>query len=378
VAPDLDTPYRSQRRVGGLTHDVYRYPARLSPDFVAGVIEAFSSPGEVILDPFVGGGTTAVEALASGRRFIGFDVNPVAIALTAGKTTPLRPSLLRALESWAVQDGGGGLTLVPDERTVNTPETLLAWLGPRVASAEGLGNLQLVRAAKVALLDAAQSSLDGRQEPASADSMPASLSKSVARLRSGLLAFERACRQHGLARWEVPRRRILRVGRTEELARLPSLNRAAGRASLLVTSPPYPGVHVLYHRWQVRGRAETPLPYWLTGLHDGLGPKNYTMGSRSAKGEADYFAQSLTAWTNVRRFLKPGAMVVQLVAFARPESQHEKYLAMMAAAGYGHRPDLEPAGWRAVPNRKWYFRVDPTRKHAAEMMLVHEVENASG
>lgn len=32
---------------------------------------------------------------------------------------------------------------------------------------------------------------------------------------------------------------------------------------LILTSPPYPGVHVLYHRWQVQGRKETPAPFWI-------------------------------------------------------------------------------------------------------------------
>ena len=32
---------------------------------------------------------------------------------------------------------------------------------------------------------------------------------------------------------------------------------------LVLTSPPYPGVHVLYHRWQVQGRRETPAPFWI-------------------------------------------------------------------------------------------------------------------
>ena len=33
-----------------------------------------------------------------------------------------------------------------------------------------------------------------------------------------------------------------------------------GPADLVVTSPPYPGIHMLYHRWQVDGRKETDAP----------------------------------------------------------------------------------------------------------------------
>ena len=40
---------------------------------------------------------------------------------------------------------------------------------------------------------------------------------------------------------------------------------------LVVTSPPYPGVHVLYHRWQVDGRKEAPLPFMIANKLDGAG-----------------------------------------------------------------------------------------------------------
>jgi hypothetical protein len=40
---------------------------------------------------------------------------------------------------------------------------------------------------------------------------------------------------------------------------------------LVVTSPPYPGVHVLYHRWQVDGRKEAPLPFMIANKLDGSG-----------------------------------------------------------------------------------------------------------
>ncbi len=50
--------------VSGLTHDIYRYPARFSPLFARAAIELFTEPGDTILDPFMGGSTSLVEALA--------------------------------------------------------------------------------------------------------------------------------------------------------------------------------------------------------------------------------------------------------------------------------------------------------------------------
>lgn len=54
-------------RVQGLTHNFYRYPARFSPQFARTAIELFSKPGDVVLDPYVGGGTTIVEASVLNR-----------------------------------------------------------------------------------------------------------------------------------------------------------------------------------------------------------------------------------------------------------------------------------------------------------------------
>jgi adenine-specific DNA-methyltransferase len=40
------------------------------------LITAFSQPGDIVLDPFIGSGTTAVAARALGRRFIGIEIDP--------------------------------------------------------------------------------------------------------------------------------------------------------------------------------------------------------------------------------------------------------------------------------------------------------------
>lgn len=87
--------------VVGHTHNFYRYPARFSPQFARAAIEVFSRPGDVVLDPFMGGGTTGVEALVAGRRFIGCDLNPLSLFVTRAKTTPLSNADVRAITRWA-------------------------------------------------------------------------------------------------------------------------------------------------------------------------------------------------------------------------------------------------------------------------------------
>lgn len=46
------------------------------------IIERFTNPGDMILDPFLGGGTTGVAAVSMGRKFIGSDIVAENIAIT--------------------------------------------------------------------------------------------------------------------------------------------------------------------------------------------------------------------------------------------------------------------------------------------------------
>lgn len=49
---------------------------------IARLVDTFSSSGDLILDPFVGGGTTGIVAVAMNRRFIGIDISDEAITTT--------------------------------------------------------------------------------------------------------------------------------------------------------------------------------------------------------------------------------------------------------------------------------------------------------
>jgi site-specific DNA-methyltransferase (adenine-specific) len=49
------------------------------------LIARFTEPGQVILDPFLGGGTTAAAALKLNRRFIGIEIDPEAFAMAKAR-----------------------------------------------------------------------------------------------------------------------------------------------------------------------------------------------------------------------------------------------------------------------------------------------------
>ena len=45
------------------------------------LVEMVTKPGELVIDPFLGSGTTAIACLVSGRRFLGADIDPGAVSL---------------------------------------------------------------------------------------------------------------------------------------------------------------------------------------------------------------------------------------------------------------------------------------------------------
>lgn len=74
-----------------LTHRYHRYPAKFTQQLAARLITEYSPPAGHINDPFIGSGTTAVEALLQGRTVSGTDINPLAVLMTQVKMTPLDP-----------------------------------------------------------------------------------------------------------------------------------------------------------------------------------------------------------------------------------------------------------------------------------------------
>ena len=72
-----------------LTHGIHKYPAKFFPELPRWLIEKYSNPGELILDPFMGSATTNLEASLLGRDSIGVDIDPFSRLLSRVKTTRL-------------------------------------------------------------------------------------------------------------------------------------------------------------------------------------------------------------------------------------------------------------------------------------------------
>jgi DNA modification methylase len=49
-------------------------------------IKLFTLPGDVVLDPFIGSGTTALAAIQSSRNYVGIDLNPEYVDISRSRT----------------------------------------------------------------------------------------------------------------------------------------------------------------------------------------------------------------------------------------------------------------------------------------------------
>jgi DNA modification methylase len=70
-------------------HTLGEYPTKIFPGTARIFIERFSQPGDVVLDPFCGGGTFAVECKRAGRSSVDFDINPEAVRIAKQKLKAL-------------------------------------------------------------------------------------------------------------------------------------------------------------------------------------------------------------------------------------------------------------------------------------------------
>lgn len=63
------------------SHNFHSFPAKFPPQLPQLFIEWLTSPGDVILDPMSGSGTTVLEASLAGRVGLGVDIDPLALRL---------------------------------------------------------------------------------------------------------------------------------------------------------------------------------------------------------------------------------------------------------------------------------------------------------
>ena len=327
-----------------------------------------------------------------GRRCIGADINELSGFLALTKTKIIfKPDLVQ-VSKWAE-----GLTNKLNLH--NPPVRAMEWIDggyqrninsrstwPTRKTLElalvNISNLKKEpqrRFARCALLKTAQWALDCTTNIPVAKEFREKLLENISEMTEGALEFSKAAKQADRLYDGQDSFRTVCLNRSVIGIESDPVFKKVSKPKLILTSPPYPGVHVLYHRWQIHGRRETPAPFWLANSVDGHGSAFYTMGSRKQKDNKQYFEFIPQAFKSLAKVSGRNTLLVQLVGFSKTAWQLPRFISAMAEAGFkeikfpamaNHR---DGRLWRSIPNRKWYATNTRSTASSKEVVLFHRL-----
>ena len=122
------------------THGYHPYSAKYIPQIPNRLISNFTEKNDLVLDTFIGSGTTLVESKILGRNAIGIDVNPLACLISKVKTTTLQKSelaeiskILILLKEDILDLRGNTMTLNHGEKRVIIHNSITKTLHPNIS-----------------------------------------------------------------------------------------------------------------------------------------------------------------------------------------------------------------------------------------------------
>jgi len=369
--------------VSGYTHRYYNYPARFSPFFVRSIIETFSKPGDTIMDPFMGGGTTIIESIVSGRRAIGIDINPLSSFITKVKTTPLSTKQFQS-----IRDFFENLPLTINLHHQNDrhqdwidyqrhiPWWLRKTLEMILDRIEEFDSEKEKQFSRMILLKTAQWALESQRFFPSKNRFLKHARIVSEDMISAMISFSSEISEvfNSNAYKAISKNVLLKNIHVRDISKS-IIPKNWGSPKIILTSPPYWGVHILYHRWQVSGRRETPAPFWIANKLDGYEAGFYTFGNRKTnKTDLEYLQNTYDAFKAVKSIMNKETILVQLIGFANAEKQLPLYLETLAKVGLKEMKLNSETGVKSllardVPNRKWYT---DSKLPGKEYLLLHK------
>jgi DNA modification methylase len=327
-------------------HGFHSYPARMHPLTARRLVEAFSRPGDAVLDPFCGSGTVLVEARLAKRAAVGVDANPLAARLARLKLTPTAEEqrarwIAAAREVASFADARREARAGPTHRyghldvALFAPHVLLEMDGlraglDRVADLEARGALELVFSAILTKVSRRESDTQDREVAKRiAAGYPARLfvrkaEDLMARLAEVGPALAEPCRRWGAhapaAGAAAPHApgvggRHAPAGRPAivlegDARRLDGVRDAS--IALAVTSPPYPGNYdyLAHHAARLRWLRLPP------GQFDRaeIGARRHLDPLGAAEGAARWREEIGATLLALRRVLVTGGSAVLLLA----------------------------------------------------------------
>ena len=305
--PAITALANSPRRDRGATRAVYSYPAKFQAHLPAELIRLFSRPGDLVADPWAGGGTTLLEAMLQSRRSVGVDLSPFACLIARVKTTPIpRADAERALG--ALLTSRRERPILDDDDAACLGAPIAAELARLAAATDALAPTPALRDLfRVVLVHTAK--IAGRRDFVDG---------------SVLATFRRRANQviRAVAALPAAPRPEIHCGSNHDLASPP--------ASLVITSPPYKDLDVEYGLIQIQrpGRSKRSRLIWRLLVEPEPSKRTLCGGAGDA-----YWSSLGPSLAATRRATLSGAPAFFWTGFKTPDDrrQFERHL---TAAGF--------------------------------------------
>ncbi|MDI6757387.1 MAG: DNA methyltransferase [Endomicrobiia bacterium] len=103
-----------------LTHWFYPYKGKFHPQMIRALLNLLQiKQGDTVLDPFIGSGTTALEAMLMGINCVGYDISTVCTSVTKSKTESIDAVADILKMKYPVLSGQKKISHIENEKTKN-------------------------------------------------------------------------------------------------------------------------------------------------------------------------------------------------------------------------------------------------------------------
>ena len=349
-------------------HTLHPYPAKFIPQIPRKAIETWSKKGELIYDPFVGAGTTLLEASLMGRPSIGTDNNSVAILVSKAKTKVYGPAAVRTLETFSSEFDRLIAKKKPKRELIPNNKNFLYWF-----SEEVLDRLSALKSLILAIPEPAQtmlmavfSSIIVRVSYQDSDTRYANTGKIVKPMdvdRAFKAKLANVLCQ--LSETVAPGRAAVSV-KEADARNVPFIK--SGSVSLIVTSPPYLNAYDYhkYHRQRI---------HWIDGSVEFA--RDIEIGSHDEFTRANatpdqYFMDMDACFAEWARVLKTGGrcfiVIGDAIVSKRPVFVADQFVDLLAQ----HGVMLEQHWIRELQSTKRSFNVRNSRMTHEHVLLLRK------
>lgn len=364
-----------------LGHDLHPYPAKFIPQLPGTIISLLSSRGDLVLDPFGGSGTTALETIRLGRKAVSFDANPVAALIGRVKTASVGAAAISELHilHGALRAFLGSMPTDPKLLVVKFEKH-----APTIANREkwfpdsSYGELAHIRFKISELADSTAN--DIAYLALSRTVLGSSFQDSETRYKSVPRAIPVGeTTKRFIKEFESVMRSVARnasatrygVSRfiTGDVRNLPSEEIPDGSVDLIVTSPPYGNAmdYHLYHRFRLLWLGHDPIAFGKQEIGSHL------KHQRESNGFTAYFGDMMSALAGMSKVLKNGRYAVLIIGDSVYEGKKYDTAKLLAAESATLGFDVAEVLEREVHKVKRSFTPAGRRASTESILVLRKV-----